>query len=147
MDRGAWRARVHGVTKSRTWLSEHTQAWVFNNHLRKREPLICGDYPATVVYRPRRCLVLEVGPCLTVSWAEGPWVATPDLHGQAVLPSLLKNWSQRQPRQGHEPSKVEGVDWVKFLPLKKVPRLGDANEALLLRLDGGDMGTHFLFVS
>ena len=36
---------------------------------------------------------------------------------------------------------------MKFLPLKKVPRLGDANEALLLRLDGGDMGTHFLFVS
>ena len=24
MDRGAWRATVHGVTKSRTWLSTHT---------------------------------------------------------------------------------------------------------------------------
>ena len=36
---------------------------------------------------------------------------------------------------------------MKFLPLKKVPRLGGANVALLLRLDGGDMGTHFLLVS
>ena len=28
MDRGAWRATVHGVSKSRTWLSEqHTHTW------------------------------------------------------------------------------------------------------------------------
>ena len=36
---------------------------------------------------------------------------------------------------------------MKFLPLKKVPRLEGANVALLFRLDGGDMGAHFLLVS
>ena len=31
-DRGAWQATVHGVTKSQTWLSTHTLAYVYNNH-------------------------------------------------------------------------------------------------------------------
>ena len=35
MDRGAWRAVVHGVTKSRTWLSE----WTELNHLLPQAPL------------------------------------------------------------------------------------------------------------
>ena len=30
MDRGAWRAAVHGVTKSRTWLSEHAHSCILN---------------------------------------------------------------------------------------------------------------------
>ena len=28
MERGAWWATVHGVTKSQTWLNEHTHAWL-----------------------------------------------------------------------------------------------------------------------
>ena len=33
MHRGAWQARVHGVTKSRTWLSDLAAA----SHIRKRK--------------------------------------------------------------------------------------------------------------
>ena len=144
MDRGAWQARVHGVTKSRTRPSEHTQEWVFNNHLPKGEPLICGDCPATVVYRPGAgtwALLDSVQSRGTLSCHPCPtWPGSIPLSPEELKPKTPQT-------QGQEPSTVEGVDWVKFLPLKKVPRLEGANVALLFRLDGGDMGAHFLLVS
>ena len=41
MDRGAWRATIHGVTKSRTWLSTH-----------KFEPPLSGIYVVLSIYSP-----------------------------------------------------------------------------------------------
>ena len=33
MDREAWRAAVHGVAKSRTWLSDWTELNIFDNNI------------------------------------------------------------------------------------------------------------------
>ena len=41
-DREAWGAAVHGVTKSRTWLSD----WTIKNHhhpLEKDDPVVSGE--------------------------------------------------------------------------------------------------------
>ena len=49
MDRGAWRATVHGVTKSWTWLSDRacTQAWQTEVWIEspKRGPMALNQFP------------------------------------------------------------------------------------------------------
>ena len=91
MDRGAWRATVHGVTKSQTWLSDWAQAHTYNppgsnkQQFRKfkGQPLgclyvgICSSSQKREAYR-----VAEVG-SLAISApreVEGPHIVREQLH-------------------------------------------------------------------
>ena len=64
MDREAWRAVVHGVTKSRTWLSDWTE-------LKGKEFLemvkLLHVYHSWVYV----CLVAQLCPTLATSWSDG----------------------------------------------------------------------------
>ena len=53
MDREAWRAAVHGVTKSRTWLSDWTEL-IFKNYL---TPV--ASLPSVPVIRSYSCTILD----------------------------------------------------------------------------------------
>ena len=47
MDREAWRAVVHGVTKSQTWLSDWTELNVFKHNIQLNEMrIICSHFCA-----------------------------------------------------------------------------------------------------
>ena len=47
MDREAWRAAVHGVTKSRTWLSDWIELNVFKHNIQLNEMrIICSHFCA-----------------------------------------------------------------------------------------------------
>ena len=85
MDREAWRAAIHGVTKSRTWLSDWTE-------LTDGTSIIVNE-PILTHYYHQVSLFISVGSCLIVTkiWNDGLITAQTGFLGSCVVIARIQN--------------------------------------------------------
>ena len=109
MDREAWRAAIHGVAKSQTWLSN----WTELNWMTQQIPLF-SIYPVETKIEKDTCIPLFIAPLITIArtwkqprcpltyeWIKNLWYICTMQYYSAIkwniFESVLMRWMNLEP--------------------------------------------------